>query len=137
MLPNSKFLVVGARNCTSLIMQVIELSSTKWRSPPAPARPTPEPSSKKGDAASGLNTNATPFVPSDALLTETVYDMPVPQQPVSCAGEGMDGSDDQLLLSVFCFVVAEWDEFVGEDHPVEGYSSYGYVCRAAVTTWIP
>ena len=83
-LPN--FGCYGIRNCTSLIMQVIELSATKWRSAPAPTRPSPA-VGKKSDASSGLNTNATPFVPSESLLTETVYDMPVPQQPVSCACE--------------------------------------------------
>ncbi len=72
-------------------MQVVELCETKWRSAPAPIRPAPEASpgvgKKISDTAAGLNTNATPFVPSEPLdlAYETVYDMPVTQQPVSCS----------------------------------------------------
>ena len=80
-------------------MQVVELSSTKWLTAAAPLRePSPNLGKKISDSASGLNTNATPFVPSEPLL-ETVYDMPVLQQPVymcvysinplsSCSGLG-------------------------------------------------
>lgn len=85
-------------------MQVMELSTTKWRTAPAPtalvADPSPPTASKKGDPALGLNTNATPFVPSDAFLTETVYDMPVPQQPVSCACELVGVVGGKVLTGV-------------------------------------
>lgn len=81
----------AVRNCTTLLMQVVELSSTKWLSAAAPLKSAQEPSPNLGkkisDSSSGLNTNATPFVPSEPF--ETVYDMPVLQQPVSCACESI------------------------------------------------
>lgn len=104
-------------------MQVVELSGSKWTTSTAPIKLVSNAQSKKGTV--GLNTNAVPFVPSDPMLfsefSETFYDPPpIMQPPVSCAGE-------TLFLSVSCILcsymllscTADWDDFVGEDQPVE------------------
>ena len=71
----------------SLLMQVIELSGSKWCSSAAPVKP-PMMSEVPGKKP-GLNTNAIPFVPSDpVLLSEIFYDPPpIMQPPVSCPGK--------------------------------------------------
>ena len=80
--------VFTSSTCTALIMQVLELSGSKWSASASPAQPIAD-----TVKPSGLNTNAMPFVPSDPSLfndkfaDEIFYDPPILQQPVSCAGE--------------------------------------------------
>lgn len=85
------FVFIVRSTCTSLIMQVLELYGSQWSSPASPVNPSSLESGKKlPEGNSGLNTDATPFVPSEPLcLTETFYGLQVMQQPVTCAGEYM------------------------------------------------
>ena len=67
-------------------MQVLELYGTEWSAAASPVKPPALPETTKKMGALGLNTNATPFIPSDAFQYETFYSVPDTQQPVTCAG---------------------------------------------------
>ena len=94
--------VILFSTCISLILQVLELYGASWCSPASPVNPSPLEMQKK--ATQGLNTDATPFVPSDSFMPETFYGIPVTQQPVTCAGR-----DIVLYVGVTCFTCAGRD----------------------------